>query len=178
MTKQVQNSKSSGNILIIVILAVVGIFLLLKFVAPALGIKLFGKNANSIEYSHVEGFPRTLNVTEQFDKTRLVIRDSEALKKAIQMIDKNNEIKIPEINFDRKIALFVTSKTRDVAGFETRIKKITKDKDDLVVEIRDTEPGDTCINTQQQNLPMDLVILDKTDISIEFEVVRYTKECN
>ena len=76
------------------------------------------------------------------------------------------------------MALFVTSKTREKGGYETRIKKIVKDNEDLIIEIRDSEPGDTCINTQQLNIPMDLVVLDKVDLSIEFDVVKFVKECN
>ncbi len=169
---------TAGNILIYLVVGAVLIFLFVKFVAPRLGIKLFSKNDNSIEYNHAEGFPRSLNVTEQFTKTRLVITNMEDLKKAIAAIDKNNEVKVPQINFDRKTALFVTSRTRPSGGYETRIKKITKDKDDLVVEVRETEPGKTCITTEQLTLPIDLVILDKTDLTIDFEAVKVVKECN
>ncbi len=176
MTKT--NEKSSGNIVIILVILVVFVFIFFKFVAPRLGIKLFKGDSNSIEYSHADGFPKSLNVSEQFEKARLVIKSQEELKSAIEAVDKNREIKIPQVNFDRKIALFVTSKTRSTGGYETRIKKINKDKDDLIVQVRDTEPGKTCIATEQLNLPMDLVILDKTELSVEFDVVKATKECN
>ena len=120
----------------------------------------------------------TAGTSADINKTRLVIRDKDSLKEAIAAIDKNNEIKIPKVNFERKMALFVTSKTREKGGYETRIKKIVKDNEDLIIEIRDSEPGDTCINTQQLNIPMDLVVLDKVDLSIEFDVVKFVKECN
>jgi len=173
-----KKNSTSGNVFIYLVIAVVGVFVFVKFIGPQFGINLGKKDANSIEYTHEEGFPRALNVTEQFEKVRLVIKSEEELKNALAAVDKNGEIRLPQINWDRKIALFVTSVTRDAAGYETRIKKITLDQEDLIVEIRDTEPGDTCINTPQLTLPMDLVVLDKTDMTIEFEVVKVVKECN
>ncbi|MEK7595634.1 MAG: protease complex subunit PrcB family protein [Patescibacteria group bacterium] len=176
MTQKTKHN--SGNILIFVILGIIALLIGLKFFGPKLGLKLFKENDNSIEYSHVEGFPKVIKVNEDVNKTRLVITDEQKLKEALAAIDKNGEIKFPKINFERKMALLVTSKTRQGGGYETRIKKIVQDKDDLVVEIRDTEPGDTCINTEELNLPVDLVLLDKTDLTIEFQVRTYTKECN
>src|SRR3990167_2564033 len=115
-----QNKSNSGNVIIYVIVGVVLLFLFLKFVGPKIGIKIFENRGNSIEYAHAEGFPRTINVSADINKTRLVIRDKDSLKEAIAAIDKNNEIKIP----------------------------------------------------------MDLVVLDKVDLSIEFDVVKFVKECN
>lgn len=169
---------SSGNIVIYVVVGILVTFISLKFVLPRFGIDLFKGRDNSIEYSHADGFPRTINVSEEFNKVRLIITDQQKLKEAIEAIDKNKEIKIPQINFERKVALFVTSKTRNGSGYETRIKKIMKDNEDLSVEIRETEPGETCINTQQLNVPMDLIILDKVTASIDFDVVKYVKQCN
>jgi hypothetical protein len=88
------------------------------------------------------------------------------------------ELKLPKVNWDKKMVLLVTSKTRNTGGYETRIRKVEMDKDDLVVTIRDQEPGKTCITTQQTNVPMDIVVLDKTDLSIEWQVRQEVKECN
>ncbi|MBI4091126.1 protease complex subunit PrcB family protein [candidate division WWE3 bacterium] len=173
-----KNKNSQGNVLIYILLAIIAGFIFLKFVGPKLGIKLFRGDKSSIEYAHAEGFPRSLNVVEDFNKTRLVVTNEEELKNAVALVDKNGEVKLPEINFNRKMVLFVTSKTRLTGGYESRIKKIFLDKDDLIVEIRDTEPGETCITTEQKTLPMDLVVLDKTDLSVDFQVVKFVKECN
>ncbi len=181
-TTQPTQTKSNKMVNIAIYTAVFLVmgFLILYFVGPKFGINLFGKgkDANNIEYSRVDGFPRAFNTAEQVNKARLVIKTEEELKQAISNIDKSGEIKLPKINFEKKMALLVTSKTRNTGGYETRIRKIELDKDDLVVTIRDQEPGKTCMTTQQLNVPMDLVVLDKTDLSIEWQVRQEVKECN
>lgn len=178
-----ENNQKTGKIANIVIYTVVGlivVFLLLKFVGPKFNIDIFGKgkNDNDIEYSRVKGFPRTIGTSEQLAKTRVVIKSEEELKQALATVDKNGEIELPQINFDKKIALLASSKTRNTGGYEIRIRKIEQDKDDLIVNIRETSPGKTCITTQQMNVPVELVVIDKTDLSVEFNTYQEEKQCN
>lgn len=181
-----KSKNGTGGFIIAGILVLAAfIFVFINYIAPALDIKIpFLKrgNVNAIEYSHAEGFPKVIKVGADFpvtsQKLRAVVRTQEELVANVALININNDVKIPEINFDKKIALFVTSSVKKGGGFETRIKKITKDKDDLVIEIRESEPGKSCINTEELTLPVDLVVLDKTDLTLDFNSVKYIKECN
>lgn len=139
------------------------------------------KKDNTLEIRRLEGFPTTVYTNEIVDKKRLVIKSQEELETFFKEVDTSGNIALAEkIDFDKEYLLAVSSKTVNTKGFDMKIKKIYVDEKNqsLLVSIKQAKPGETCTYDQDPNVPVDIVAIDKTDKSIEFELIKETEECN
>lgn len=128
----------------------------------------------------LEGFPTTLNVTEDRDKIRLVITNEEELNKFLNSVDNSGLLTLKEkVNFARKVLIGVATKTLEEEDHRFKVRKVYKDKENetLLVSLLQENPGETCNPELDKNIWIDLVEIDKTEWKIDFELVRKTIEC-
>lgn len=135
---------------------------------------------NDLEMERLENFPKTVPVSENIDKQRTVIKSEEELVDFLSYVSKSKNLSVGrKIDFNKKMLIAVSTKSYETGGYSVKIEKIIKDKetDSLYVTSLITEPGDTCAVTQQLNSSVDMVIVDKTKMNVEFETLRTTDLC-
>lgn len=138
------------------------------------------KKDNTLEIRRLEGYPTVVYTNDIEDKQRIVIKSQEELEAFLKSVDKTGNLALGEkIDFNKEYLLAVASKTVNTKGFDMKIKKIyINEKDNsLLVSVRQAKPGETCTYDPDPNVPVDLVAIDKTDKSIEFELIKEVEEC-
>lgn len=134
----------------------------------------------SLEMERLEEFPKVVPVSEEIDKQRKVIRSEEELVDFFSHVSKSKELSLGrKINFDKQMLVGVSTETNRTGGYSIKIDKIRKDTDKDVLHVTSiiTQPGDSCFVTQQLNSAVDLVVIDKTDMEIDFDTLRTTDLC-
>lgn len=167
-------------ILIVVLIIGAGFFLLEGDV-----IKLPGSNdSNYIQTRRLNGFPTVISTDKDLNatKVRLVIKSKEELYSFLSSIDPLNTFTLSdEPNFDKEYVLAVTSGSQTVEGNAVKIRKVYLDKknNSILVSIKQTSTDDDCAsNVAQNNIPVDLVAIDKTDLTIDFDNQKETAPCS
>ncbi len=166
-------------------ISIVPIFVI---VAIALGAFYLFKNGDSIfnfsgapEIRRLEGFPTVINTEKILDKKRVLIKSQDELNAFLNEVDDSGYVTLKEnINFDKEHLIAVSSGTFDEQGHTIKIRKLyfDKEKNVLLVSIRQVDPGDTCDVEMTKNLAVDVVAISKTDLNIEYERVKEVDECN
>ncbi len=172
MTKRITKLNLSLLPLLIFAAIVAGVYFFFKD-----DIKLFN---NEPEVRRLNGFPTVLITEKELDKQRSIITNEEELSKFFNYVDDTGFLILREqINFDKEILLGTSSSTFNESMHEIKVKKVYIDKEQnkLRVEVRETDPGDTCVTEVQKNIAVDLVAISKTDMEIEFDRVKNTVEC-
>lgn len=135
----------------------------------------------SPQVKRLNGFPAVAYTEKELEKQRRIITNEEELAEFLNYVDDSGYLIVREdINFDKEILLGVSTSTESTTGHEIKIRKLYEDKDknELLVSIRETEPGETCEVEQTKNVSVDLVAVDMTGMQIEFERVKQVEECD
>lgn len=139
--------------------------------------KLFNRGP---EVRRLAGFPTVVPTQEVLEKQRIVIKSDEELAAFLNMVDKSGLLSVKDkVNFDKEFLIGVTGKTLPEARSTIKIRKLYEDKEDksLIVSIKQTDLGDSCEADKDSGVAVDLVAISKTDLNIEFDIVKETKEC-
>ncbi len=132
------------------------------------------------EVRRINGFPTVAYTEKELEKKRLVITSDEELASFLNYVDESGYLIMREdIDFNKEFLLGVSSSTNPGEGYKIKIRKLYEDKDKnkLIVSIRETEPGETCLFEENKNTTVDLVAISKTGRFIDFERVKEVKEC-
>ena len=133
------------------------------------------------EVRRLTGFPTNIYTEKVFEKKREVIKSSEELAKFLNSIDDTGALILKDpVDFDKEFLLGVSSKNYEETGHEVRIKKLYEDKEKniLLVSVKEIEPGETCEIEPSRYISIDIVAISKTEKVIDFERVKETQECN
>jgi len=124
-----------------------------------------GKPAGVLEFASLSrGIEGTLK-----DKARYVLKDEEEFKKIWQNISPVRGL--PEIDFDNNMVIAVFMGEKPTGGYEIEIKTVYEYEDRIAVNIVETEPGEEDIVTQALTYPYHIIILEKSEKDVVFEVV-------
>ena len=180
------NNNEKGQILyasLLPILVVIAIIVGTGFYLLQGEIKLpkFGRDAT--ELRRLEGYPTIVSLTAEdpkIEKQRVIIKNQEELNSFLNSVDPTGKLILKEdINFNKEYLLGISSDTNDTYGHEMRVKKIfeNKEKNSLLVSIREITPDDACDEDIVPNVAIDIVAISKTDNPIEFEKVKEEYQC-
>ena len=129
----------------------------------------------------LNGFPAVAFTDRELEKQRLIITSEEELAEFLNYVDESGYLIVREdIDFDKELLLGVSTSTEDTTGHEVKIRKLYEDRDknELLVSIREVEPGETCEVEFVKNVAVDLVAIDMTGMNIEFERIKQVQECD
>ncbi len=131
----------------------------------------------------IEGFPTTVVVDQdtKMDKQRLVIQVDHELDTFLNNVDKTGMLTMREkIDFNKEYVIAVGSEVENADGHRIKIRKVYEDKENkkLLVSIVETYPGEKCVVDMVPHVAVDLVAINKTDWTIDFERVKDTEECS
>ena len=133
------------------------------------------------EFRRVEGFPTIVYTSNTVEKQRLVIKSEQELTDFLNKVDSTGLLEVKEpINFKKEYLVAVTTETQDRTGSTVKIKKLEKDKEKnrIVVTIRETEKDENCEVELDKNIALDIVAVSKTDLPFDFDRVKQVETCN
>ena len=173
------NQKAKLRISLLPLVVIIGLILGAGYLLLAGDINLpdFMKSS---QFRRVEGFPTIVYTSNQVQKQRLVIKSEEELTNFLNMIDSTGLLEIREpINFNKEYLIVVTTETEAKTGNEVKIRKIYEDKEknQIMVSIREIEKGETCEVELDNNIAVDIVAISKTDKAVEFDRVKQVETC-
>jgi hypothetical protein len=128
----------------------------------------------------IEGFPTVIYSDREMEKQRLVITSEEELNEFLNYVDETGLLDVEEnINFEKNVVIAVSSDTNEEVGRKIKIDEVYEDKEEneILVEFVETKPGDSCEIEIDKNITVDMVILSKTDMEIDFEKITKVVEC-
>lgn len=76
---------------------------------------------------------------------------------------------LPEISFEKKMAIAVFMGTRRSGGYEIMIKKITKKEKEIIVEVEEKEPPPESLRTMALAQPYHIVVIKRPLLPIRFQ---------
>lgn len=163
-------------VVLVAVLAGTGYFLLKG------DIKLPKLRKEPTEIRRLEGFPTIASDTNELDKKRLIIKSQDELNNFLNEIDPAARIILKEdINFDKEYLIAATTETKDMYGYEMKVRKVKEDKNGkFVVELQEETPGDYCEDEFDKvpNIAVDIVAISKTDSEFDFERIKDVKDCD
>lgn len=180
MNKEKNTNMSGASALPLVIIlgliAVAGYFLLKGEIRLP-----FLEDKQSVKVRRLDGFPVTVPVTEEREKSDLIIKSEEELISFLSSIDKSNTLTVAEkIDFNKEFLIAMSTKNLDKVGNEFKIRKvyIDKEKDGILVSAKLRKPDDSCIEEPSRNVMVDIVAVSKSDKEFEFETLIETFTCS
>lgn len=156
---------------------------LLVVIALGVGAYYIIRNSGSFSEPKVKrlnGFPNTAVTNETLEKQRRVIKSEDELADFLNYIDKSGYLTVREdINFKTDWVLGISTETFNETGHSIKVRKLYEDKEDgsVLVSLREMVPGANCKVELHKNVAMDLVVISKTKLAIEFERVKQVQEC-
>jgi hypothetical protein len=163
--------------LIVIIILIVGAGYLLL----ADEIKLpFGKGP---QIRRIDGFPAIVYTVQgqTSDKMRVEIKSEKELSDFLNTVDKSGLLTMREkIDFNKEYLVAVASSIETIDGHKLKIRKMYEDKQakTLLISIVETYPGDTCAQETNPHIGVDIVAINKTDWTIDFERTKDVQECS
>lgn len=126
------------------------------------------------------GFPTVVGTDKVLEKQRWVIKSDEELNNFLNLVDSSGLLQLKDkVNFEKEVILAVASGTNDESGHKIKIKKVYEDTKSkkIIVQVEETELGDTCEKELEKNISVDMVTLSKTDWQIKFDKIIKNEEC-
>jgi len=172
-------NKSGKKINLIPLFILVGLAIVIYFVF--LSDNEAFKFDRSPQVRRLNGFPAVAYTDKELEKQRRIITSEEELAEFLNYVDESGYLLVREdINFDKEILLGVSTSTESTSGYDIKIRKLYEDRDknELLVSIRETEPGETCEVENVKTVAVDLVSIDMTEMNIDFERIKQVQECD
>lgn len=165
--------------LLIPVFVIVGLIFILGFVLLRENILDFLK-PYPYAMKRTEAYPKIVKSTKIIEKTRVVVNSKEEYDaKIAELFDNPAEVPMPTVDFETSKLLIVTSEMNDTEGYRVKVESVIKNEQEQKLEtlIRHTKPGETCVNTEEKNVAVDMVILEKNSWDLKFDKVERTEEC-
>ncbi|MGB7441581.1 MAG: protease complex subunit PrcB family protein [Coleofasciculaceae cyanobacterium] len=83
----------------------------------------------------------------------------------------------PPVDFTEKMVVGVGLGTRNTGGYEIQIQEITVSNAQILVEYVERQPATNCMTTQALTQPYQLVLVDQSDLPVEFNSQTEIKNC-
>jgi len=130
----------------------------------------------------IEGFPTNVLVAQdqKADKQREVLENEQELDEFLNSVDKSGFLTMREkLDFNKEILVAVASEVESLDGHRIKIRKVYEDKANkaLLVSIIEEFPGENCVADVNTHIGVDIVAINKTDWTIDFERVKEVAEC-
>ncbi len=112
-------------------------------------------------------------------KLNQVIKTQEKFKKVWNKIDVNFTKKeaLPKIDFNKQMLAFVALGEQTSGGYAVKINSVTENKKNIIIDVTEIKPGKTCITTSVMTYPYQLLTLEKTSKSVQFNWIKKVYEC-
>jgi len=171
--------KGKSNLLIpvaviVVLIAVLGVVLMKENL-----LDIFDSSKNAL--TRIEGYPKIVKSSKAAERERVVVKSKQEFDELVSKITDNpSELKFPDVNFDKENLLVVTTQKNDTTGYTIKIKSARKNEAEnkLEVLIQLNKPGESCVNSEETNIAVDVVKIAKDSGEISFEKEEKTVECN
>ncbi|MFZ2664381.1 MAG: hypothetical protein WAX66_03395 [Patescibacteria group bacterium] len=127
------------------------------------------------------GFPAVVDTEKVLEKQRWVIKSEEELSQFLNLVDSTGLLELKDkVNFEKEFILAVSSGTNEETGHKIKIRKVYGDSKSkkIIVQVEETEQGDSCSKELSKNIAVDMVSLSKTDWQIKFDKVIKNEECS
>jgi hypothetical protein len=128
----------------------------------------------------LEGFPTVIYSDRELEKERRVITNEQELSEFLNFIDETGLLDVKEnINFEKNVVVAVSTDSNEEVGHKIKIDEVYEDKEEneILVQFEETKPGDSCEPEYDRNIAVDMVLLSKTDMEIDFEKITKVIEC-
>ena len=132
------------------------------------------------QFRRIEGFPTIVYTSNVVAKQRTIIKSEEELTKFLNTIDSTGLLEIREpINFNKEYLVVAATETEARTGNTIRIKKISEDKtkNQLVVDIIETQKDNACEVDLSKNIALDIVAISKTTKEATFGREKQIESC-
>lgn len=161
-------------VVIIVLIAVLGIVLMKENL-----LDIFDTSKNAL--TRIETYPKIIKSSKNVERQREVISSkTEFDALASKILDNPNDLAFPQVNFDNEKLLVVTTQKNETTGYTIKIKSVKKNEAEkkLEVLIQLNKPGESCVNSEEPNIAVDIVKISKDSGDISFDKEERTIECN
>ena len=130
----------------------------------------------------LDGFPTIVYVDagKSFEKQRKVFKSEEEVNQFLNSIDKTGMLAMrSKVDFSKEYVVAVATEVENPETHKVKIQKLYENKDDktLLVSIKETYPGENCTVETAPHIGVDMVAINKTDWSIDFERVQEIANC-
>ncbi|RJR27125.1 hypothetical protein C4561_03100 [candidate division WWE3 bacterium] len=162
-------------VIIVLLIFGAGYFLL----ADEIKLPKFNKGT---QIRRLENFPTIIYTEEgkQYEKQRRVIKSEEELNDFLNYIDPAGLVTLKEtVDFNKEYVIGVATEVEDPETHAIKIKKVYEDKDkkSLLIALHETFPRENCTVEVSPHIAVDMVAINKTDWSIDFERVKEEEPC-
>jgi protease stability complex PrcB-like protein len=106
-------------------------------------------------------------------KIMRTIRNQQELKSLLG----RSRVKLPVVDFSKNMLILISMGRQPSSGYQTRITNLAENGKTLKVQIEETSPGGSCLASDVETYPCDLVLTKKINKRLVFEVDRRTKDC-
>lgn len=171
--------KNKSNLLIpvaviVVLIAVLGAVLMKENI-----LDLFDTSKNAL--TRIEAYPKIIKSTKNIERQRSVITSKEEFDAlASKILDNPSELVLPDVDFSRENLLVVTTQKNDTTGYTIKVKSAKKNdaENKLEILIQLNKPGESCVNSEESNIAVDMVKIAKDSGQVSFDKEERTVECN
>ena len=101
------------------------------------------------------------------------IRNQQELKSVLG----RSRVTLPVVDFRKNMLILISMGRQPSSGYQTRITSVVDTVQTLKVQIEETIPGRSCLVTDAETRPCDLVLTKKVNKRLAFEVTPQTKDC-
>ncbi len=85
---------------------------------------------------------------------------------------------MPTIDFTTQMVVVVTMGPQPTTGYAVRITDVSRSGRGIVVHVTTISPGPNCAVGQVRTFPVAVSRLRKTDLAVQFEFTRSTRDCS
>lgn len=127
------------------------------------------------------GFPTVVNTDKVLEKQRWVVKSDTELNEFLNLVDSSGLLQLKDkVNFEKEFILAVSSGTNEESGHKIKIREVYEDTKSkkIIVQVEETELGDSCTKELSKNIAVDMVSLSKTDWQIKFDKIIKNEECD
>lgn len=171
--------KNKSNLLIPVIVIVVLIGVLGAVLMKENILDLFDSSKNAL--TRIEAYPKVIKSNKNIERERAVITSKEEFDAlAAKILDNPSELAFPEVNFEKENLLVVTTQKNETTGYTIKVKSAKKNEAEnkLEILIQLNKPGESCVNSEEPNIAVDIVKISKDSGQVSFDKEEKTVECN
>jgi hypothetical protein len=84
---------------------------------------------------------------------------------------------LPKVDFTKEMVIVVSMGRQPSGGYQIRITKVVDASKTLRVEVMETLPGKSCLVTDMETYPCDIVLIKKSNKPLTFQTSQNTKDC-
>jgi hypothetical protein len=104
------------------------------------------------------------------------IRNQRELKSVLGQSN-GSRVTLPVVDFRKNMLILISMGRQPSGGYQTRIISVVETVQTLKIQIEETIPGRSCLVTDVETRPCDLVLTKKVNKPLAFEVTPKSKDC-